>query len=54
MAVSFPERRVINKEGAEAMAVAAELPDSFSAKVAARAVGQAEAEVVEGPAVAEG
>ena len=62
MAVSFPERRVINKEGAEAMAVAA-LPDNFSARVAARealaakaarAVGQAEAEVVAGLAVAEG
>ena len=53
---------MINKEGAEAMAVAA-LPDNFSARVAARealaakaarAVGQAEAEVVAGLAVAEG
>src|SRR6202041_893242 len=44
LAVSFPERRVINKEGAEV--VAAELPDSFSAKVAAREVSAARAEQV--------
>ena len=42
---SSPERPVINQE--DAGVVAAELPDSFSAQVAAREVSAARAEQVE-------